>query len=167
MQPHRLLSWPLIVLSLTSCTTSIGSQSGATPPPANTRLVLIAAEPPNEQERTLLDLVRQRFPVVVQQGRFSTDDGVTNTCVYARRSSGRREMSSDANGIPFCPMIPTWLDGVSIGDAGTYLAHARAMQFESAELLNASDAMQRYGFSAANSDVLVLWTRGRGPHARK
>jgi hypothetical protein len=133
---------------------------------ASARLILIAKEEPVQQEKILLDLVKLRLPVVVQQGRFSTVDGITNTCIYARRSSGRGELAKESNGLPFCPLLGAYLDGVWIGDAGRRMGHVRASDFESVELLSASDAMQRYGLSAAGSDVLVIWSRGRGPHAR-
>ena len=63
-------------------------------------------------------------------------------------------------------MLAAFLDGVRIGNAGSYLATMRALDFESVELVSASEAMQRYGLSADGGDVLVLWTRGKGPHAR-
>jgi hypothetical protein len=155
----------MVAFSLLSCTRPPAGPAGSTPTPVSTRTILIAKEQPMEQERTLLELVRSRLPVVVEQGRFRTEDGITNTCVYSRRSSGRHELSMASNGLPVCPMLPAYLDGVGIGDVGTYLAHVRARQFESVELLSSSDAMQRYGFSATGSDALVIWTRGRGPHA--
>ncbi|MGH7461924.1 MAG: hypothetical protein ACREMA_12990 [Longimicrobiales bacterium] len=101
----------------------------------------------------------------MQKGRFNSD-GITNTCIYARRNSGRGEASEDSKGLPFCSLLGAYLDGVRISDAGAYLANVRAGDFECVELLSASDAMHRYGFSAVGGDVLVLWTRGRGPHAR-
>ncbi|MGH7466454.1 MAG: hypothetical protein ACRENP_00560 [Longimicrobiales bacterium] len=165
MRCHRPISLSLIVLSLAACARPRAAANETPRALTNTRLILIAKEEQVQQEKILLELVRSRMPVVVQRGRFVTDDGVTNTCIYARRSSGRGELAKDSNGLPFCPLLGAYQDGVWIGDAGTHLANVRSADFESVELLSASDAMQRYGLSAAAGDVLVLWTRGRGPHA--
>ena len=131
-------------------------------------MILIASEQPVQQEKILPELIKSRMPVVVQQGRFITEDGITNTCIYARRSSGRGDVSPPESGqVPACPLLGAYLDGVRIGDAGTHLATVRAADFECVELMSASDARQRYGLSAAGADVLVIWTRGRGPHAKR
>jgi hypothetical protein len=89
-------------------------------------MILMAEEQQAQQDRMLLELIRSRLPVVVQQGRFNTEDGVTATCIYARLSSGRAAPDRfDSNGLFFCPMIAAYLDGgahrrrgvVLIGDA--------------------------------------------------
>jgi len=168
MRAHRYISLCLIVLSPFSCARAGVKSNEPRPAPVDARLIVIAREQPVQQEKILLELVRSRFPVVVLHGRFNTDDGVTNTCIYARRSSGRGEPSpASKEELPYCPMIGAYHDGVRISDAGALLASVRGIDYASVELLSASDAMQRYGFSAVGSDVLVLWTRGRGPYAAR
>jgi hypothetical protein len=61
-------------------------------------------------------------------------------------------------------MIGLVVDGIAIGDAGSYLAVTRLSSLESIELVSARDANHRYGMGANGAEALVLWTRGRGPH---
>ena len=164
MRVLRAIPFVAIFLSLSACAHS-GDVTDGTLARINGRLILIASERAVEQEKTLLELIRLRLPVTVEQGRFRTQDGITNTCVYARRSSARAERTHDANSLSYCPLLAAYIDDVWIGDVGTYLAQVRAAVGESVELLSSSAAMQRYGPSTTGPDVLVLWTRGRGPHA--
>lgn len=156
----------LLMAFLTSCMGSGGTQRASFPNPVGGRLILLVNERQAEGN-TLLKLVRVRLPVLVASGRFTTEDGVTDTCLYGHRGGGPARLAGgDPAVLPFCPMIVTYVDGVRISDPASFLAIARADEFESVELASASGAMQRDGISVAGSEVLIVWTRGRGPYAR-
>jgi hypothetical protein len=120
-----------------------------------------------DRASTLLDIVRKQLPLVVQSGRFETDAGIAYVCVYARRGRARGLDAGSASRFPKrCPMIAAFVDGVRLNDAASYLESTRLLDLESVELVRASEAGWRYGFAADGADALVIWTRGRGPHAR-
>jgi len=129
-------------------------------------LVVVADELGMNRGILLLDLMRSRLHLAVEAGNFNSPDGSTALCIYSRRSSGRRAMASSGGGLPHCPMIAAFIDGVRTANAGAYLDAMRASDVESVELLSASDALQRYGASAGGAEALIIWTRGNGPHAR-
>jgi hypothetical protein len=118
---------------------------------------------------TALELVRRRMPVTVRSGKFVKADGnPTSLCVYARRCAGRSARAEPGTArVRHCPTIGLIVDGISIGDAGGYLEATRVSSLQSMELVSASDANLRYGRAADGAEVLVLWTRGRGPQARR
>jgi hypothetical protein len=62
-------------------------------------------------------------------------------------------------------MMAAFVDGVRIGDAGSFLATARVRDFRSIELLGTAAAMQRYGLGAEGGEALDIRTRGSGPRA--
>lgn len=62
-----------------------------------------------------------------------------------------------------CEWIAIVLDGVVIEDPETSLRGLNLTHFESVEYLPPADAGFRYGMEGAMG-VLVLWSRGRGPH---
>jgi hypothetical protein len=67
---------------------------------------------------------------------------------------------------PPCEMVEVFLDGVSIGLAPDLLMNLPMMDVESIEFLHPLQAA-RWGYDASLYGALVIWTRGRGPHARR
>lgn len=133
---------------------------------ASARLIVVADLSRVDLDRTALELVRDRMPVTVAFGRFVTSDGVLATlCVYARRSAARAQPASP--GIQNCPSIGVMVDGVSISDAGGYLETTRVSNLQSMELISASETKLFFGMAGGADEVLVIWTPGRGPHARR
>jgi hypothetical protein len=63
-----------------------------------------------------------------------------------------------------CQMVEVFLDGVAIGLAAEQLLTLPLMDLESVEFLHPFQAGQ-WGYEASLYGALVLWTRGRGPHA--
>ena len=160
MRTHGTLCFALIVSGLASCSSS-GALPRAAPAPVNGRLVVLRDEP-QLRSRALLDVLQSRLPVVVQHGRFSTADGITNICVQGRRSIGLGAHAIDGiSGMPVCTMSVTYVNRVRVSDVGRFLSSARADEFDSMELLSATEALQRYGLSGDGGDVIVLWSRAR------
>jgi hypothetical protein len=63
--------------------------------------------------------------------------------------------------------MPAVVDGVRLMRSGEFLKTVRAAEVESVELITPLQAALRYGVSPHATETLVVWTRGRGPHARK
>ena len=151
-----------VLVTLTSPTP--GQDTIKNPPRGNLILSRELSEPALGEK--LLEIVRTRFPVVVRTGRFESEDGLTTICVYTRRTSSR-VTALDPLGRPhFCPAIASYVDGVRMSDSGTYLNSVVLRDVESIEIMTAADAMLRYGLGANGGEVLVVWTKGRGPHAK-
>jgi hypothetical protein len=138
--------------------------------PANLRsrsnFLLPRELPEAAQHQRLAEFVSTRFPLVVRTGRFDSDGWPTSTCVYARRSSARVTAYEQPGRAQHCPMIATYVDGVRITDVGAYLNSVALQDIESIEIVAAADAMLRYGLGANGGEVMVMWTKGRGPHAK-
>lgn len=68
-----------------------------------------------------------------------------------------------------CLMVAIIIDGSDTGLDGEpalrFVQGLRISDYESMEYLSTVDAGTRYGLHAADRGALVLWTRGRGPHA--
>ena len=64
-----------------------------------------------------------------------------------------------------CRMVAVVVNGVPYFDAAEMLRSATLDNFESVELMSAMEAGFRYGMEASQRGALILWTRGRGPHA--
>lgn len=64
-----------------------------------------------------------------------------------------------------CRMVAVIVDGFPYFDAPEMLRSATLDNFESVELMSAMEAGFRYGLEASQRGALILWTRGRGPHA--
>jgi hypothetical protein len=137
---------------------------------ARSRLIVMAdlkAAPGGfDQSITLLELVRKQLPLVVQSGRFDTDAGVVSVCVYARRSARGSDDAGAGGSLPRCPMIAAFVDDVRVSHTVSLLETTRALDLESVELVRAGEAGWRFGMAADGAEALVIWTRGRGPHAR-
>lgn len=131
--------------------------------PGGGRLILPDAADAR-QSGSLLDLVRRRLPVVVQSGRFVIDGSITPVCVHARRSGRAVGMSARSAGPPACPMIDAFVDGVRIGDIGSFLARVQASDFQSIEFVSTSSAGRDVA-TGGPGEALILWTRGRGPYS--
>jgi hypothetical protein len=70
-------------------------------------------------------------------------------------------------GFAFCDMILVVVDGNEVPGGGDMLLGMTGTDLESVEYLPPIEAGARYGIQAAIQGALVLWTRGRGPHARR
>ncbi len=116
----------------------------------------------------VLELIRQRLPVRVLPGRFATPDGLSDVCVSTRRLRQRAIQASTSetlSELPRCETIVTYVDGARVSDANHYLSMMSAQEFESIELMTRAEAQGRLGMSAGNDEVLMLWSKGRGPYA--
>ncbi|MGH7468184.1 MAG: hypothetical protein ACRENP_09375 [Longimicrobiales bacterium] len=147
-----------------------GVSAQATLRPGDTRVIMV-----REQEgrlsplTTALDLIRNRFPVQALPGRFASPDGVSDLCVTTQRlrqHETRASSSATPGDLPRCETIATYVDGLRIIDASRYLSTTNARDIESIELLTPMDAQGQLGMSAGRNEVLVLWSKGRGPHVR-
>jgi hypothetical protein len=56
-------------------------------------------------------------------------------------------------------MVPVFLDGIKLGNAGAYLRGVSLDSFERIEWLNAIAAGTRFGVLSENKGALVLQTR--------
>jgi hypothetical protein len=83
----------------------------------------------------------------------------------SRRNAMRTIPTGPRGDLPYCDAIVTYVDGMRINDAIRYLSTTNAQEFESFELLTPEKARGQFGASVGDNDVLVLWTKGRGPHA--
>jgi hypothetical protein len=99
-------------------------------------------------------------------------DGRYHTCIESTRrvasmggamESGATIMGGRGREQTPCEWIVIVLDNVIIDDPGTSLRGLNLTHFESVEYLPPADAGFRYGVKGA-AGVLVLWSRGRGPH---
>ena len=115
----------------------------------------------------LVDVIRSRLSMYVEDGRFSTADGVSEICVATSRSrrSARLRFSSEPS-LPGCEMVALFLNGNRIPEPGSFLLSAAARDFESIELIRAAEALGRFGISHSGRDVIELWSAGRGPYVR-
>jgi hypothetical protein len=115
----------------------------------------------------LVDVIRSRLPLVVVPGRFSTVEGSTDVCVATERSRSRaRSRAGNETRFPECELMVVLLNGNRISDPASFLLSAPVHDFESIELVRAADALGRYGISTAGTDVLELWSVGRGPYVK-
>ena len=140
------------------------AQSDA-PRPRSTLLYSVSQGTKVNPEASVLDLVTRRFNLVIRDGHFMSDRGVVTTCIMTRRNATRPQVATGE--LPHCPMVSVYLDHVLIGNPGAYLRHLRLGDVESVELINTSDGNAMYSFTIGAMDVLVVWTRGQGPFARK
>jgi hypothetical protein len=85
-------------------------------------------------------------------------------CVESTRSSPtfRRPTAS-----PACRMVTVVVNDFPYFNAPELLANGTLDNVESVQYMSATDAGFRYGMEAAQNGALILWTRGRGPHATK
>lgn len=81
-------------------------------------------------------------------------------CVESTRGNNTLQRSSGD-----CRMIAVVVDGFPAYDAPELLRNATLDNFESVELVSGPEAGFRYGMQASQRGALILWTRGRGPHA--
>lgn len=105
---------------------------------------------------------------------FMDRDGRDYTCVESVRAAaaagsgltvGATTMD-DPNPLPECQWVVLVMDGMLItGDEERNFRQLHLSDFESVEYLPPMEAGQRYGLQAAATGALVLWSRGRGPHA--
>lgn len=67
---------------------------------------------------------------------------------------------------PRCPrpMVAVFVDGVRIAAPQYFLYNLQVTEFESIEYVSPLSGAIRYGLDAGHHGVLLLWTRGRGPH---
>ena len=112
----------------------------------------------------LIQLIRQRLPLGVHQGRFVAKEGESTFCIFSRRSSAPMALSPAGDSLPACPMISVYLDGKVVQNPGAFLTAARANDLQSVELVNDTAALKRYGVF---DEVLSLWTKGHGPYAQR
>jgi hypothetical protein len=71
---------------------------------------------------------------------------------------------SDNPEVSQCQMVEVFLDGMAVGLAPELLQALPLMDLESVEFFHPFQAGQ-WGYEASIYGALVLWTRGRGPHA--
>ena|SRR5688572_12444586 len=96
----------MLFLPLALLSTVLAGPASAQKKPSQSRanLVVVADDLGADRGTLLLDLLRRRMNLAVEEGDFSSPDGSTPLCIYSRRSSGR--------GAPHCPMIAAFIDGV-------------------------------------------------------
>jgi CarboxypepD_reg-like domain len=144
--------------------------------------VLAGAELQAATERgtRIADLVRDRFPLSVREGNFVTTENDLPrgmVCIEGRRADRLTIVIEDfalpaaaaaaLRGFAFCDMILVVIDGNAVPGGGDVLLGITAADFESVEYMPPIEAGARYGLHAGIQGALVLWTRGRGPHARR
>ena len=129
------------------------------------RLIYAAIEGSADAAESVLELVKRRRNLIISDGYYRTDTGLVSTCIMQRRNLWRMQTSSGE--LLHCEMITAFVDQTQISDPGSYLRALRLADVESIELMAASDARAAYGFAALGAETLVIWTRGRGPFARK
>jgi hypothetical protein len=89
--------------------------------------------------------------------------GRHRTCLESRRRMDRlapREPGGD-----ICEWIAIVVDGMIIADPEETFRSLHLAEYESIEYLPPVEAGFRYGLEAASVGAIVLWSRGRGPHA--
>lgn len=103
------------------------------------------------------DVVR-RFPGMA----VSDGSGNTGVCIKSSRPHTRLVPGRT----PGCDAVRVYLDDAPVQDAQRLLATLPLEQVESVEFIPASRAGARYGTGTATG-VLVVYTLGNGPHARR
>ena len=120
--------------------------------------------------RKFEDLIRSSgFGLRVQDGTFAADgDPALNIlCIEVasrgnasfRRSGARGGGTGGGPRYPVCNMVPVFLDGLKLGNAGAYLRGVSLDMFERIEWLNSIAAGTRFGLQSENKGALVLHTR--------
>lgn len=157
----------IVATGVAAIAASLPTQSGV-PSPALKRghLIVMREEALSVQAGLSLgDLLSARLPLVVARGRFHSSDGPTSVCLVTRRDAAKVvDGDRPVNRPQPCPSIPVFVDGVRVRKAGEYVSAFQVTSFESAELVSGAKQTARYGHAA--EDVLVIWTRGHGPHAK-
>jgi hypothetical protein len=111
-----------------------------------------------------LTSIIQRFPGLrVAVGRFTTSAGSSaGVCV----TSTRPLASLAPRPADWCEALPVYVDNLPVHDPVSFLRDLTIGDYESIELITAVEAQTRFGMEAAAAGgALILWTRGRGPHA--
>jgi len=93
---------------------------------------------------------------------YMTPGGTLVVCVQSTRRMG----SIQPRGDPCAESMTVVIDGVvlDIESVRPILRSANIQDYESVEYLTPVEAAHRYGLGAS-SGIIVLWSRGRGPHA--
>ena len=115
-----------------------------------------------EQNRKLGDVIRSGFGLRVREGTFAAGNEISMMlCIEApsRGPSSIRGAGRGRDGHPPCAMVPVFIDGIRIENAGTYLLGAPLDNFDRIEWLSTIAAGTRYGVLANNKGVLVLYSR--------
>ena len=134
-------------------------------PHSRGNLIYAAASNNADASETVLELIKRRLNLVITDGYYRTDTGLVTTCIMQRRNLWR--MQSQSGELRHCEMISVFVDRGQVSDPGSYLRALRLANVESIELMAMPDARSAYGLSAIGSEVLVIWTRGRGPFSRE
>lgn len=105
---------------------------------------------------TAMDAVRRRFPSL-EVSEATDGSGFPVFCVQDRRGQ--------TNFRGGCREMVLYVDGVQVAMPSAYLERLRLDEVESVEYIPPVEAGPRYGSNSAHG-VLVVHTRGNGPHAR-
>jgi hypothetical protein len=116
------------------------------------------------QNRKLEDVIRSAaFGLRVREGTFTSDRETSKMlCIEAPSrgpSSFRSSGGRSADGHPRCAMVPVFVDGMKIENAGSYLLGAPLDNFDRIEWLSMIAAGTRFGVLAENKGALVLYSR--------
>jgi hypothetical protein len=135
-------------------------------PPEKASPVVLTRENERAGRAPVLELIRQKLPVGVHPGRFIVPDGESTFCIFSRNHMAEPASlpSVDGDLLPVCSMIPVYLDDVRVPDPATLLTTTQVADLESLELIRDEQAQTRYGIF---DEVLVLWSKGCGPHVRR
>jgi hypothetical protein len=115
------------------------------------------------QNRKLEDVIRSAgFGLRVREGTFTVGAETSKMlCIEApsRGASSLRGGGRSLNTHPPCSMVPVFIDGMKIENAGTYLLGFPLDSFDRIEWLSMIAAGTRFGVLANNKGALVLYSR--------
>jgi hypothetical protein len=105
----------------------------------------------------------ERIPGLrVQETYYATGGGLRDgVCVRSPRGGSVRTLSAAA-----VPCAVVFLDDMPVAD-GDILLSLSPDVIEAVEFVNAVEAGPRYGTVAGQAGVLLVWTRGNGPYAKR
>jgi hypothetical protein len=95
------------------------------------------------------------------EGSMITD--FYGACIQTNRQIAR--LAPIPTPYPLCEMVEVIFNGMSVGLAGDFLETLDLTDVESMEFLHPLAAGMEWGLRASGNGALVIWTRGRGPHA--
>lgn len=109
------------------------------------------------------DLVRTMPGLNVTEG---SQGGIAiGLCIESERRYMRGVPSVHISPRDNCEMVKVIIDDYPVFDPGSYLTHLHVNDIESVEFVPPIEGVARYGADAARG-VLLIYTRGSGPHAR-
>jgi hypothetical protein len=162
VSPQALALAPLVVRTFTPEQQAVRAAPHAQRVMAGERLRFA-----EQRGQRIPDIVREFPSIWVNRGTFETEAGVeTGVCIESTAAMRRLTVPERRTDYPWCEMVTVVLDGVVIGRVGDLFETIPTMDIESIESLRPLAAIQ-WGLQASANGALVIWTRGRGPHARR